>query len=89
MMDDIIFDQRNEVGAQYGQFFIQQANKEERYYAIAMFLNASSISSPLAYTSYALQGVMRDMLDEPDLKLTFNERPLPFGFKLQTYVNAG
>ena len=54
-----------------------------------MFLNASSIAAPVAYTAYALQAVMRDILDEPELKLNFNERPLPFGFKLQTYVNAG
>ena len=88
-IDDIIFEQRNEVGAQYGQYFIQQVNAEERYYAIGIFLNASSISAPVSYTAYALQAIMRDILSEPDLRLNFSERPLPFGFKLQTYVNAG
>lgn len=47
-----------------------------------MFLNASSVPAPLAYTSYVLQGVMRDLLDDADLRLNFHERPLPFGFKL-------
>ena len=64
-------------------------NAEERYYAIGIFLNASSISAPVSYTAYALQAIMRDILNQPDLKLNFSERPLPFGFKLQTYVNAG
>ena len=88
-MDEVIFNQRNEVGAQYGQFYFQQVDTESRNYAIAMFLNASSIPAPHAYTAYVLQGIMRDQLEEPELRLNFNERPLPFGFKLQSYVNAG
>ena len=32
---------------------------------------------------------MRDVLDDPELRLNFSERPLPFGFKLQSYVDAG
>ena len=47
------------------------------------------ISAPVSYTAYALQAIMRDILNQPDLRLNFSERPLPFGFKLQTYVNAG
>ena len=43
----------------------------------------------MSYCSYALQAIMRDMLGRPDFKLNFHEKPLPFGFKLQSYINAG
>ena len=29
------------------------------------------------------------MTDNPTLRLNFHEKPLPFGFKLQSYINAG
>jgi len=32
---------------------------------------------------------MRDMTKNPNLRLNFHEKPLPFSFKLQTYINAG
>ena len=54
-----------------------------------MFVNASSPAAPMSYCSYALQSVMRDLVGNPNLKLNFHEKPLPFGFKLQTYINAG
>ena len=54
-----------------------------------MFVNASSVPAPVSYSAYALQAVMRDLLEDPDIRLNFSERPLPFGFKLQAYVDAG
>lgn len=62
---------------------------EDRYYAIALFVNASSPAAPMSYAAYALQAVMRDLTENPDLRLNFFEKPLPFGFKLQSYINAG
>ena len=47
-----------------------------------MLLNASSITAPVSYSAYVLQSVMRDLVDDPELRLNFSERPLPFGFKL-------
>lgn len=32
---------------------------------------------------------MRDLTKNPDLRLNFHEKPLPFSFKLQTYITAG
>ncbi len=29
------------------------------------------------------------MTKNPDLRLNFHEKPLPFSFKLQTYINTG
>ena len=43
----------------------------------------------MSYASYALQGVLRDLTYNPTLRLNFYEKPLPFGFKLQSYINAG
>ena len=68
---------------------IQQVSPEDRYYSIAMLVNASSPAAPMSYCSYALQSVMRDMTGNHKLRLNFLEKPLPFGFKLQTYINAG
>ena len=31
----------------------------------------------------------RDLTGISDLRLNFHEKPLPFGFKLQSYINAG
>ena len=68
---------------------IQQVSPEDRYYAIAMFVNASSPAASMSYASYALQAVMRDLTRNPNLRLNFHEKPLPFSFRLQTYINAG
>ena len=67
----------------------QQVSPDDRYYAIAMFVNASCPAAPMSYAAYSLQSIMRDMTDNPDLRLNFFEKPLPFGFKFQTYINAG
>lgn len=40
-VDTEIFKARSEVGPQYGQFFVQQADAEERHYAIGIFANMS------------------------------------------------
>ena len=89
-MDDKIFDQKDISGPAYGgAFFIQQAAPEDRYHAIASFVNASSPAASMSYSAYALQAIMRDFTDNPNLRLNFHEKPLPFGFKLQSYINAG
>ena len=43
----------------------------------------------MSYASYALQSVIRDLTNNPELRLNFHEKPLPFSFKLQSYINAG
>jgi len=54
-LDNVIFDERLKSGPSYGgQFLIQQVSPEDRYYAIAMFLNTSSAAAPMSYCSYAL-----------------------------------
>ena len=88
-IDDVVFEQRHKSGASYGgSFLVQQVSPEDRYYAIAMFVNASSPAASMSYASYALQGVLRDMTSNPTIRLNFHEKPLPFGFKLQSYINA-
>ena len=68
---------------------IQQAARDDRFYSIACFINASSTSAPTSFAALALQGIVRDLTNSPNLRLNFHEKPLPFGFKLQTYINAG
>ena len=53
-----------------------------------MFVNASSPAAPMSYTSYGLQAILRDLTGNKNLRLNFHEKPLPFGFKLQSYINA-
>jgi len=43
----------------------------------------------MSFTAYSLQAVMRDLTRNPNLRLNFHEKPLPFSFRLQTYINAG
>lgn len=43
----------------------------------------------MSYTAIALQSVMRDLTKNPKLRLNVHEKPLPFGFRLQTYFSAG
>ena len=43
----------------------------------------------MSFASYAMQAVTRDLTGNRDLRLNFHEKPLPFGFKLQSYINAG
>ena len=87
-MDNFIYDRRDQYGAQYGDFFFQQVNSEERFYSIGIFVNASSKTAPISYASMALQSVMRDVLDDPEFRLNFAEHPLPFSVDFRTYVNA-
>ena len=53
-VDDVIFAARETHGPQYGQFFIQQADPYERFYSLAVFVNASSPASAMSYGGYAL-----------------------------------
>ena len=88
-IDDIIYEDRLETGPHYGQFFVQQVLPDDRFYSIGVFTNSSSAASTLAYSAHACQAVMRSVLEKPNFRLNFHEKPLPFGFKVQTYVNAG
>lgn len=54
-IDDVVFAHRHKTGPSYGgSFLVQQASLEDRYYSIALFLNASSPAAPMSYASYAL-----------------------------------
>jgi hypothetical protein len=75
-------------GPSYGQYFIQQANTEDRYYSIAAYVNASQPAAAMSYTGYALQAIVRDLTDDPNIKVNFLERPLPFSLRYQTYISA-
>lgn len=87
-VDNYIFDHRDEYGAQYGDFFFQQVNSDDRFYSIGIHVNASSKTAPISYAGMALQSVMRDVLEEPEFRLNFSEHPLPFSLDFRTYVNA-
>ena len=82
-IDNVIYEQQNITGLSYGgPFFIQQASREDRYYSIGVYVNATSAAAPMSYTSLALQSVMRDLTKNPKLRLNFHEKPLPFSFRL-------
>ena len=86
----MIYDNRDKNGLSYGgPLFIQQASREDRYYSIGVYINATSAAAPMSYTAIALQSVMRDLTKNPKLRLNVHEKPLPFGFRLQTYFSAG
>jgi hypothetical protein len=53
-VDNAIYNERGLVGAQYGDFFFQQVNSEDRYYSIGIHVNVSSKTSSIAYAGYAL-----------------------------------
>ena len=53
-MDKQIFRKRNESGPFFGNYYIQQADKEERHYSIVCLLNATHPSAVMSYASYAL-----------------------------------
>ena len=78
----MIFDDRNVTGPHYGQFMIQQASRDDRYFSIGVFTNASSAPATLSYSAYACQAVARCILKKPNFRLNFAEKPLPFGFKV-------
>jgi len=60
---------------------VQQADLDERFYSIATYVNASSTSAAMSYGGYALQAILRDLTDTPELKLNWGEKPLPFSLK--------
>ncbi len=42
----------------------------------------------MSYGGYALQSVIRDLTGDPDIRINFQEKPLPFSLKFQTIINA-
>lgn len=43
----------------------------------------------MSYASYALQGVMRTEIENPDFKLNFFEGQLPFMLSFAQYISSG
>lgn len=67
---------------------MQQASRDDLYYSIGTFSNTSCPIATTAYAGYALQSVVRDVTGNDKFRLNFFEKPLPLGYRLQTYVNS-
>lgn len=87
-VDNEIFAARNTDGPQYGQFFVQNSNTEDQLYSIGIFANASSQAAVTSYTAYALQGVARVKMENPEFKLNFFEKPLPISLKINQMIGG-
>ena len=72
-MDDYLFNTRNESGPYFAEIFVQQADRFERQYSIASFVNTSQPCAAVSAATYMLQGVVRAELDNPNFRLNFFE----------------
>ena len=52
------------------------------------FINATQPNAALAYAGYLAQSVLRQETGNPNFKLNFYEKPLPFSLRFLNYLGA-